>query len=139
MTIQKLERYKFIKNEVKKLEAQIMKLQAEEDYSGKSYLDVTSGSSASFPYMKQNYVIEGVDKTRYYERLKKLNDRLGERQKEISEIEAFIDTINESDIWQIIQYKYVEGLAWLAVSRKVYGEPSENRARMRIIRFLEKI
>lgn len=138
MIIENLEQYNSKKREIKKLEIQISDLESAEDYSGKSYFDVASGSSANFPYMKRNFVIEAVDKTSYYEKLKKLKIRLDERKKEVTEIEAFIDSINDSDIWQIIQYKYVDDLSWLSVAMKICDYPCADKLRMKLKRFLEK-
>ena len=67
-----------------------------------------------------------------------LEERMGACLLKIARIEEFLGGIERADIRMIIDYRYFKGLSWVAVSQKVYGEPSENRARMALVRFLRK-
>ena len=58
-------------------------------------------------------------------------------QKEISEFETFIGGIQRNDIRQIFQYRYMQGLSWKVVSKKVYGYLCESRPRRAAERYLK--
>ena len=75
----------------------------------------------------------------YNKRKKELDARINHCLDKISEIEDFIKTITRSDIRQIIEYRYMRALSWAAVSRRVYGSPSEDRARKAIARFFAEV
>ena len=75
-----------------------------------------------------------------YAKIKRLLETRTERiQAAILDIEEFIDTIPRSDIRQIINYRYIEGLSWKATARRIYGYPSGDRARMAVTRFFAEI
>jgi len=140
MTIKDLEEYRDIKNEIRQINTSIGKL-----LNNKNALvsDTVKGSSQSFPYSERVIQVSGVlghkyDKA-YKKRMSTLETRLSCCIDKISEIDSFVDTITNSKIRQIIELRYIQGLSWLVVSRKVYNYPSENRARMAVTRFFAEI
>jgi len=139
MTIKDLEEYRQLKNEVKQIAESLERL-----LNNKNALvfDTVKGSSHIMPYQERIITITGLDHRymRTYEKRKKgLEDRLTRCYDKIAEIEEFIKTVRRSEIRQIIEYRYIRGLSWIAVSKRVYGDPSENRARMAITRFFAEI
>lgn len=55
------------------------------------------------------------------------------------EIEEYISNIDDSVVRQIIELKYIKGLSWPMVAKKIYGHPSrQDAARKKLKRYLEK-
>ena len=131
MDMKRLEQYAAIKKEIAYLEGRIATLQ------GTAVADSVTGSSPDFPYRKQVVRIEGDSAA-----IAALSSRLRLRQNTLSQetlaIEAFVDTINDSTVRQIIQLRYLEGHPWAVVAEKVFGYKSEDVARKKISRFLSK-
>ena len=68
--------------------------------------------------------------------LKKLwIDGLCELESELILIEQYINSIDDSEIRQIVRYKYLDNFTWNKTALKVYGYPCGDRARKRIDRF----
>ena len=65
-------------------------------------------------------------------------ERIKAIQHEISEIEAFINGLHNSELRQIFQYRSIQGLKWKAISRKIYGYISADRPRNVATRYLER-
>lgn len=57
----------------------------------------------------------------------------------LEEIEAWLLTVQDTEIVSIIRWKYLLRLDWKRVNMKVYGYPDYWYARKRLIRFFEKI
>lgn len=139
MTIKNLEQYRQMKNEVTQINQRLENLQNNQN----AYVfDTVKGSSHSKPYQERVIAITGISQKhiKTYNRLTRiLEDRISRIQQNIIEIEEFINTVERSEIRQIIQYRYIKGLSWLATARKVYGYPCEDRARKAITRFFAEI
>lgn len=138
MDSKKLEQFREKKREVRMLEGKLesMKERCEETIS-----DVVQASSREFPYIRQSARITGKDMTAR-KRMLVVKERLIKRKREleedIEEIERFIDTIEDSAIRQIIELRYIEGRKWRDISNELYGYPSEELARIKLKRFIEK-
>lgn len=135
MKITDLEEYLKLKNEIKMLEERIKKYESK---AKQVISDTVKGSRLCAPYDEHIITITGGDESNWIRMMKCrliLADRKERAEAKTLEIEIFIDTIKSSEIRQIITLKYLEGRSWPAVSKYVYGYPSENRARMRITRF----
>ena len=76
-----------------------------------------------------------ISKLKEYKTLIALMERISQIEGELSEIENFIVSVNDSRARQIIEYKYVDGLTWSAAASKLYGYPCADRAR----KYLKKI
>ena len=139
MTIKDLEEYKRLKNEVVQINESLDKL-----LSNKYALvfDTVKGSNQNSPYQERVIAIQGISHKyarTYAKRKKRLEDSLNKCLDKMGRIEDFIKTVDRSDIRQIIEYRYFRGYSWIATSKRVYGIPSENRARMAITRFFAEI
>lgn len=131
MTIERLEQYAALKREIKSLERRITKAQA----SGGGVTDTVTASMKNFPYIQRPIKIVGSKAAGLTRTLENRLDRL---ERETEEVESWLDSVGDSEMRQIIQYRYVDGLTWIAVSNRVYGYPSENKARLKLKRFFEK-
>ena len=139
MTIKDLEDYRQLKNEVAQINESLNRLL---DNKNALVFDTVKGSGQVLPYQERLITIQGVSRkyaATFAKRKKRLEDSLNKCLDKMAEIEDFIKTVHRSDIRQIIEYRYIRGLSWVAVSRRVYGVPSENRARMAITRFFAEI
>jgi hypothetical protein len=67
-----------------------------------------------------------------------LRERANRLQDCLISLEEFIDTVEHTEVRQIIEYRYISGLPWNVTVRKIYGYPCGDRARMAISRFFEK-
>jgi hypothetical protein len=56
----------------------------------------------------------------------------------ITEIEEFINSIDSSEIRQIIECRFLNGLSWNDTAKVVYGFAGESTPRMALKRFLDK-
>ena len=107
----------------------------------KGFPGSTAASLPVFPYTLKNIPIVAVDESNKIDALKKLREKLKEREvrlvNELNAIETFIDGISDSEMRQIIQYKYIDELTWAATAMKIYGSPCEDRARKHFKKYLE--
>lgn len=66
-------------------------------------------------------------------------ERLEMAHETLAEIEEFLTGIQDAKVRRMIELRYVEGLTWRQVAKRMYGSPYfEDTARMRVKRFLEK-
>lgn len=138
MTIHQLEQYADLRREIKRLEHRIADMQAE---AGRHVTDAVRGSSPQFPYTQHTVRIEGLDQrylTRLGEAVTLLSRRKGDLMEAFLELEAWLETVPDSKVRQLIELKYVDGKSWHTAARKVYGYPCGDAARMRVKRFLTK-
>ncbi len=106
--------------------------------------DSVQGSGRNYPYIKHNYVIQGIDERRAkinkknrnkYEKLIKNKEyKLG---KLIVKLEYELNYIDDSDIRRIVRYRYEDDLNWVQIQIKMEYE-HEDTARKKLERFLEK-
>jgi len=138
LTIKDLEQYRQLQKEVEQLNQQLGRLQND---PGNIVTVTVKSSNRRNPYNEQIIPITGFNE-KHMERFNQvktlLEERVGQALEAVVEIEKFIKTIPRSDIRRIIDYRYIQGLSWAAVSTQVYGSPIENRARMAIQRYFEK-
>lgn len=125
-----------IKKEIADLEERIRKDERKmEEYSNLVVSDTVTGTreDGTFGPIK----ITGLDRKHYNrqkllanhkrEMLKGLQEKL--LQKEI-EAEEYIQTIQDSRLRQILRYRYVDGLTWQQVSKKMKGKSTADSCRM---------
>ena len=125
-----------IKKEIADLEERIRKDERKmEEYSNLVVSDTVTGTrpDGTFGPIK----ITGLDRKHYNrqkllvnhkrEMLKGLQEKL--LQKEI-EAEEYIQTIQDSRLRQILRYRYVDGLTWQQVSKKMKGKCTADSCRM---------
>jgi len=132
ITLYDLEQYMYLLKELKNLTE---KLQALLDSSTHLVADSVKGSSNKFPYQEVAIPIVGVSQkhvSTYVKTKERIDEQISTIQKKTTDIEMFIDSLTRSDIRQIVELRYIQGLKWKQVSSKVYGNSSEDRARKAI-------
>lgn len=123
MTKNELFNYRKIKAEIEQIKYELAKVEPE--YTQ----DSVTGSSIDFPYTKHSIKIEGYDYNSYEHKTQRiqnrLNKKLNELVKEKDKLTEYIYNIDDSDLRQIFMYRYVEGLNWKDIGKKMgYDESS---------------
>ncbi len=124
-----------VREKIKSLEQQIYRIEQEG-----SVKDKVSGGIGGL----QTFVIEGFPYPEYsrkkmllYARKTILCKLETEILETINKIEAFISEIDDSHMRRIVHLRFVEGLSWSEVARRVGGNTEESIKKM-FYRFLEK-
>lgn len=136
MTKKTLKQYLYIKREIKDLEKRIKNLEKKSDIVSDTVM-----SSEGFPYTQHAVGISGVNEKkytlleRYNIRLKVFKTKL---EKLTVEVEEFIQTVDDSELRQILRYRYHDNYSWVKIMHLMDYE-SEDKARKKCERFLEKI
>jgi len=137
VTIQDLEQLRAARKEIAELETKIRRLTA---LGAETVSDTVRGSSPVFPYTEHVIRVSGVPPAAAAS-LARIRRMLVERLRRLvaaAEVaEAFIDSIPDSETRILITLHYMNGYSWAAAARRVYGYPGENRARMKVKRFIE--
>lgn len=150
MTLEELEQFRHLKKEIKMLEKQIA---AYTNQCQTFVSDSVLGSSPHPPfrphiitvksYADADYTDKQNQRNLHSGKLKTLQEKYTARTNALYQslinIEDFIGSVNNSKVRQILEYRYVNGLSWNSVAKKVYGYPNGNTARMAVIRYLKKI
>lgn len=130
-----LEQIMFLKREVKDLERRL-----QNNNISSTVADSVKGSSTNFPYIECHRVIQGVDykkqirDKKYRKLLKSKRDKIN---KLLVQIEYELNYIQDSEIRQIIRYKYFDDCSWIQIMHKM-NYKSEEKARIKLKRFFEK-
>lgn len=137
MEVKKLLRqYIDLQQEIKGLEKRIKNL---ENY--KFEHDKVTGSNPYFPYQARSFTIEGYN-INEVDRVNKLKKLLIKRKNKCEdmklEIEEFISNIPDSRTRRVFQYRYIDNMEWLPISRR-FGKYDESFARKIHERYLEKL
>jgi len=139
MNIENLKEYRALEKEIKMLRQKIDRLSVRKYKFG---VDTVSSSSRTVPYAKRPVTIMGYgfDASKDYAKarlIKECRERLKDRSAKFGEIQAFIDSIGDSTVRQIVEYKYIDGLSWLNIAFKI-GSTSESTPRTIVKRFFNK-
>ena len=117
MTKEKLLNLKKIKREIEQIRREIENLEVE--YTQ----DSVTGSDNFFPYTQRNFRIAGYDYGGYERKLGRLQNKLKRKLHELiderDKINDFIDKTEDSDIRQILRYRYIDGLNWEQIGDKM--------------------
>lgn len=139
MTVEKLEQYRALADEISDLEQRRRKAARRANII---VSDTVRGSSDAWPYGARTVRITGVAArhVRSIQRIDLLRRRRQMAAKALlSEIEAFLGTIGDARIRRMIEMHYIQGQTWRQVAGRVYGSPAyEDAARKATKRFLEK-
>lgn len=130
MTKEQLEQYTSIKEEIKELEAELDKRKS-------PVSDIVTGSMEDYPYTQHSVTIRGLSSDTYSLDLK-LTYKKNQLERQRSEIENFLDSVQDSKIRRIIRLKYIEGKTWPQIARKTDKHISGDSVRKIVERFLEK-
>lgn len=124
MTKEQLEQLIDLRKEIKELESKL------EDLSQRKIertTDKVKASYKNFPYIQGSARITGFD-TQAYEKneqaidkyIKLLTSRKRKAEKLELEITEYINTVEDSRIRRMLQYRYIEGYTWEKVSKVIH-------------------
>lgn len=115
-----LKQYVDLQDEIKDLELRIKKLNTKKRVEQS---DTVVGSNAEFPYNPRIYTIIGLNEEEHKEKLDRLNCILIKRKQKCEdlkiEIEEFISTIPDSKTRRVFTLRYIDGLTWLQIARRI--------------------
>lgn len=130
-----------IENTNKELESLNRRLTKIENKESTVVTDSVQGSSGSYPYIKHNCVIEGVEvpknrnlKHKYRKIIKSKKYKL---EKLRVQLEYELNYVKEAEIRDIIRYRYNDNKTWIQIMFLMKYN-SEEKARIKLKRFLEK-
>lgn len=102
---------------LRKINTEIEQIKRELEIIEPEYvIDSVTGSSVSFPYTAHSVKIEGYDIKRYECKVQRIQNRLKSKMIELMEekdmLTEYIYGLDDSDLRQILIYRYVKGLIW---------------------------
>lgn len=127
MDKQKLSQLYHLKNEIELIKRQI------NDIGFSMTTDTVKGSDTGFPYVYHPITIMGVDYGEYERkagRLKRqLQRRLDEYMDTVAEINKYIESVEDSEMRQILSLRYINNLTWqqIAAHMGTMGDGSTER------------
>ena len=138
MTIEQLENYRALADEVADLEERKKRLMERLDIMA----DTVRGSAPEWPYCAHTIKVSGISR-RQEAALRRIDtlrrNRLVESQEQLADVEEYISSVRDIKVRRMIVLRYVDGLTWRQVAKRMYGSPHfEEAARKRVKRFLEK-
>lgn len=120
-----LRQYNSIREEIKELRREIIKLERQEKYA----TDKVTGSDDQFPYAKKHFTITGIADDKNLIRKKEiLINRLKGCEKIKIEIDRFITEIPDSLTRRVFRYRYIDELNWQAIAFRI-GKHDESYPR----------
>lgn len=139
-----LEQYNSLKQEKADNERIIHNIEkriAELEEKGYKEKDSVSGGNGGI----QHFSIEGFPYPRYHReksllilRKKRWSETEEKLDKQISEIEEYLNSIDDSQMRRMIKYKYIEELSWQQVAERMGGGNTADGCRMAVDRYLKK-
>lgn len=116
MQREELEQLNNLRKEITELNEEIYKIQQQEH---EAVTDKVRASGNDFPYIDGFRKISGIDRQAECKREKNLSKKLAlikERRKKAAETELklieYINSVPDSRVRRIMQYRYVEGFTW---------------------------
>lgn len=101
--------------------------------------DSVQGSGTSYPFVQHHCTIEGIEYPKQGVQRRRLRKLIKSAQrnidKKIKNLEYELEKIEDSEIRQIIRYKYEDNLSWVQVGHKM--KSTGDQVRMTLKRFLE--
>lgn len=152
MTIKDLEQFNSLISEIKQLKERIDEMEEALNNCGDKEFSFVQGSSPNSPYIKHSIAVAGyIGETREErDRINliitgihiKIREKECELVNELSNINTFIYSINDSEVRQILILRFIDGYTWLQIannlSRKDGLIHTESYARHKIDRFLKE-
>ena len=136
MNKKNLEQVVALKNEIKDLERRL-----QNNNISSTVADSVKGSSSSFPYVECHKTIRGVDykkQMRDSRYRKMITSKKKKIEKLLRQIEYDLNYIEDSEIRQIIRYKYFDNFSWIKIMH-LMNYDSESKARMKLERILKNL
>jgi DNA-directed RNA polymerase specialized sigma24 family protein len=135
-----LKQYCDLQKEIKELEQRIERVR---NKNVQVVTDSVKGSSKHFPYIERSFVITGLEEDKREQQLEKLNSILYKRRAKCTEfkleIEEFINTIPDSRTRRVFTLRYIDGLNWLQIARKIERYDESYPRKVIHDKYLEKI
>lgn len=131
MTERELRQYRKIKKEIEDLERRIEKEEEKEEQIVKG---VVKGSSKRFPYLNTRMSVDIYEPVQYDKScklIKKMSDKVMELQKAAEQIEDFIETIKDSEVRQILRYRFIDGLTQQEIAMLLHMDQSNVSRKIR--------
>lgn len=129
---EKLKQLRHLQKEIDLLKERLHKLE------NMVIADVVVGSWPNFPYIEQRQLIKGVPHVDMEKVKRRLKQRIAQLVKLQDELLEWINRIDDSEIRQILMLRYMEGLSWQAVARKLGTIGDGSTERKKVNRFLGK-
>lgn len=134
MDKEQLKQIRYIKSEIDVIENQINNIEPT------MVTDKVTGSSAYFPYVQRSFTLEGIDTNEYEKRVKRLQRKLVKRKEKLLQLQEeaneFINNIEDSLIRQAITLKYVDGMSWENIAKKMGSSTTPDSIRMAVNRYM---
>ena len=119
-----LEQYRALCREIASLECDLGKR--------RNVVDTVRASDKEPPYLSRTVLIVGDDQS-VRDRLER---RLRKAKRQRTEIEGFVDTIEDSQTRQIIRLRYIKGMTWEGVAKSLDYATSDG-VRMTAMRYMQ--
>lgn len=133
-----LEQISYLHREKKDLTERLEELESK---PLKHVKDSVQGSGTSYPFVQHHCTIEGIEYPKQGVQRRRLRKLIKSAQrnidKKIKNLEYELEKIEDSEIRQIIRYKYEDNLSWVQIMFKM-NYKSESTARTKLDRFLKK-
>ena len=126
MTVEQLKQYRSICAEIEEKTIEL---------NGSISRDIVKGSDDEFPYIQHSVEISGIADDEH------LLHKISQLKKKKTEIEEFVDSIDDSFTRRIFEYRYIKGKvmpSWQSVAFKVGGGNTADSVRMIHNRFFYK-
>ena len=134
-----LEQISYLHREKKDLTERLEELESK---PLKHVKDSVQGSGTSYPYVQHRCTIEGIEYPKQGVQRRRLRKLIKSAQrnidKKIKNLEYELKKIEDSEIRQIIRYKYEDNLSWVQIMFEM-NYSSESTAKMKLKRFLKKL
>lgn len=131
MTLADLNGLRYLDDEISDLEEQIESLRTQAEKCTQSFSDMPSGSGVSDRVGKMASQI--ADYTNLLVSVK------ADRIQKSAEIHSFLLGIEDDLIRRTFYLRFIQGLPWIEVGRRLGGGNNEENSRMRVVRYLNKI
>ena len=119
LTKELLKQYNDLQKEIKELEYKIERVK---NRKAQVVSDTVKGSPY-FPYNERVFKVTGIESDRREQHIEKLNRILLKRKAKCEElklqIEEFINAIPDSRTRRVFSLRYIDGLNWLQIARKI--------------------
>lgn len=120
MTKERLGQLKYIEKALKSVKADIQKLNQQiASSTGRNYADKVKCSMSEFPYIETHCQISGVDYSAYNQLKKKLEHKEAELQKRLSDLEDWLEGIEDEKLYLIFRLKYRNGMTNKEIAEEI--------------------
>ncbi len=120
MTKERLEQLKYIEKALKSVKADIQKLNRQiANSTGRNYADKVKCSMSEFPYIETHCQISGVDYSAYNRLKEKLERKEAELQERLSELEDWLEGIEDEKLYLIFRLKYRNGMTYGQIGTEI--------------------